>query len=316
MAHALLSKSFGVPYALAKVLITHPQTGAPATILSGLNGGEISPPGQTNLDANGDLNVYVESGVNWNVVVSGGQGGGGGQGNGGQNISGAVNPGNGLNPDVPNSSITSTTTSPGITPTVIGGSAQFNIVVSNVSGTSPTMDVVVQESDNSGISWYDVYQFPRITAAGSFRSPILPLAGTKIRYVQTLGGTNPNFNRGINRVTHLMTSPPLFRQIFDRAVVSTTLNATTSSLRNNGASNIQLVLSMGAITTTAPAFQIEGSDDNGASWYAIGSPLTGVASSTVQLTVANFNTDLIRARVSTAGVGSTLGYVLLKCFGK
>jgi hypothetical protein len=73
-----------------------------------------------------------------------------------------------------------------------------------------------------------------------------------------------------------------------------------------------LVINVGAITTTAPAIQLEGSDDNGASWYSIGSALTAVASSTVQLTVVDINAALMRARVSTAGVGVTAGYVMVK----
>jgi len=52
--------------------------------------------------------------------------------------------------------------------------------------------------------------------------------------------------------------------------------------------------------------------DQGASWYSIGAPLTAVASSTVQLTVVDINAGLMRARVSTAGVGVTAGYVMIK----
>jgi hypothetical protein len=66
--------------------------------------------------------------------------------------------------------------------------------------------------------------------------------------------------------------------------------------------------------TTPHATQLEGSDDNGATWYAIGAPLTAVANSTVQLTVNNIQAGLLRARVSTAGVGVTAGYVLVKGF--
>jgi hypothetical protein len=77
---------------------------------------------------------------------------------------------------------------------------------------------------------------------------------------------------------------------------------------------VQIVLNVGAITTTAPALQLEASDDNGASWYAVGSPLTAVASSTVQLLVNNVQAAALRARVSTAGSGATAGYLLLKAF--
>ena len=103
-------------------------------------------------------------------------------------------------------------------------------------------------------------------------------------------------------------------QLIDRSVTLTTLNSTTPTINTQQAGNVQLVINVGAITTTAPALQLEGSEDNGATWYAIGSPLTAVASSTVQVTVGNVNAQLMRARVSTAGVGVTAGYVLIKGF--
>jgi hypothetical protein len=62
-----------------------------------------------------------------------------------------------------------------------------NIPVTAVTGTSPTMDVRIEESDDSGTNWYTVYDFPRITATGIYRSPLIPLVGNRIRYVQTIG---------------------------------------------------------------------------------------------------------------------------------
>ena len=57
---------------------------------------------------------------------------------------------------------------------------------------------------------------------------------------------------------------------------------------------------------------ITGSDDNGATWYLVGTPLTAVANSTVQITVVDINSQLTRAIVTTAGVGVTAGYVTIK----
>jgi hypothetical protein len=213
--------------------------------------------------------------------------------------------------DVASAALTSTATVAAITPG-FGLSYEVNIPVTAVTGTTPTLDVVVQESDDSGTNWYDVYHFPRITAIGMYRSPVLPLTGNRVRYVQTVGGTTPSFTRAINRL-QISRNAPALRQLIDRAVSLTTLNATTASLQaQDGGNRLQLVVNVGAITTTAPQLQLEGSDDNGLTWYAVGSPLTAVASSTVQVTVTNVHTQLLRARVSTAGVGVTAGYVLLK----
>lgn len=217
----------------------------------------------------------------------------------------------GIIADVASAALTSTATTAAFTPT-FGIGYEVNIPVTAVTGTTPTLDVSIEESDDSGTNWFKVYDFPRITANGMYRSPVLRLTGNRVRYVQTVGGTTPSFTRAINRLQSMHPTDAV-RQLIDRSVVLTTLNSTTPSLDARDAGNrVQLVVNVGAITTTAPALQLEGSDDNGATWYAIGTPLTAVASSTVQLTVADINAALVRARVSTAGVGVTAGYVMVK----
>ena len=217
----------------------------------------------------------------------------------------------GIIADVASAALTTTTTTAAFTPT-FGISYTVNIPVTAVTGTTPTLDVSIEESDDSGTNWFTVYQFPRITAAGMYRSPLIRMVGNRVRYAQTVGGTTPSFTRAINRLQN-STSADAVRQLIDRSISLTTLNSTTPSLDTRDAGNrAQLVVNVGAITTTAPALQMEGSDDNGASWYAIGTPLTAVASSTVQVTVVDINAALMRVRVSTAGSGVTAGYVMIK----
>lgn len=213
--------------------------------------------------------------------------------------------------DVASAALTTSATTAAITPSV-GPSYAVTVPVTVVSGTNPTLDITVQESDDGGTNWFDVYAFPRITATGVYRSPKLPLTGNRIRYVQTVGGTTPSFTRSISR-NALSDSTPMLRQIIDRTLAPNTLNSATPALITGGARNLQLVLALGA-GGTAPSVQIEGSDDNGQSWYSIGAPLAGVAGATVQLTVNNVQTERTRARVSAAGTGAALSYVLLKAF--
>lgn len=118
--------------------------------------------------------------------------------------------------DVASAALTTTTTTAALTPT-FGCSYEVNIAVTAVSGTSPTLDVIIQESDDSGTNWFDVYHFERITAIGSYRSPKLPLTGNRIRYVQLVGGTTPSFTRAINRLQS-SDSVPAMRRIFDRSM--------------------------------------------------------------------------------------------------
>lgn len=215
--------------------------------------------------------------------------------------------------DIASAALTTTTTTAAITP-AMGAAYQVNIPVTAVTGTNPTLDVVIQESDDAGTNWTDVFHFPRIIATGLYRSPMLALMGNRIRYVQTVGGSGPSFTRSLNRLQRT-DSIKAVRQIINRAIDVNTLNSTIAApLQTINADNHQLVVQMGAIVTTAPAFQIEGSDDNGASWYAIGTPLTAVASSTVELTVNGVHAQRTRVRVSTAGVGATLNHLVLKSF--
>ena len=213
--------------------------------------------------------------------------------------------------DQASGALTTTTTSSTITP-ASGCSYEVNYIVTAVTGTNPTLDVVIQESDDGGTNWFDVYHFQRITASGAYRSPKISLTGNRVRYVQTVGGTSPSFTRSINRLQSNDSNFNSVRQIFDRAISLTTLNATTASLINTNAFNVQLAINIGT-ATTAPILQLEGSLDN-TNWFAIGSPLTAVASSTVVLTVANIHANFIRARVSTAGATVVAGYVAIKTF--
>ena len=213
--------------------------------------------------------------------------------------------------DQASGALTTTTTSSTITP-ASGCSYEVNYIVTAVTGTNPTLDVVIQESDDGGTNWFDVYHFQRITASGAYRSPKISLTGNRVRYVQTVGGTSPSFTRSINRLQSNDSNFNNVKQIFDRAISLTTLNATTASLINTNADNVQLAINIGT-ATTAPILQLEGSFDN-TNWFAIGSPLTAVASSTVVSTIANIHANFIRARVSTAGATVVAGYVAIKTF--
>ena len=189
---------------------------------------------------------------------------------------------------------------------------QIAIRVTAVSGTNPTLDVHAETSDDNGTTWTRIYSFPRITAAGTYRSHTIPLRGSLIRYVQTVGGTDPVFTRSITRDV-VSDMEVVATQIIDRALTVNTLNSTTSVLPAFHAKNALLTVTMGAITTTAPQFMIEGSED-GTNFVAITSALTSSASATVTTKVNDTQFPYLRAKVTTAGSGATLGSVTLKAF--
>jgi len=170
--------------------------------------------------------------------------------------------------DVASAALTTTTTTAAITPT-FGSTYQVNIPVTAVTGTTPTLDIAIEESDDSGTNWYRVYEFPRITAIGMYRSPLLKMRGNRIRYVQTVGGTSPSFTLAINRLQS-NTATSLQVQFVDRTIVPNTLNSTTPTYLVEGCNSIALSVYITAQTTAATiALQVS---DDGTNWVSLASP--------------------------------------------
>jgi len=211
------------------------------------------------------------------------------------------------------SALTTANTTAAIVP-ASGTSYQINIPVTAVTGTNPTLDVSIEESDDSGTNWYNVYTFPRITGVGIYRSPRLNINGNRIRYVQLVGGTTPSFTRSLNR-QEMYGVVPEFRQMIDRAISLNVLNSvTTNRLVASNCSKAQLLITSAAGATVEAQVQLEGSDDNGLTWYAVGTPIATVASNTVSRVIDNIAAALLRARVSTAGTGAVLNNLLIKAY--
>lgn len=213
-------------------------------------------------------------------------------------------------PDITSAVITSTLISASIQNHMTNG-FQITIPVTAVAGTNPTLDVRVEESMD-GVNWIILYDFQRITAIGSYNSPMLRATGTHIRYVRTITGTTPSFTMAISRNLKPLIPAEPQKRLIDRSIVLTTVDSTTPILFQGAANNIQLVVSLG-VATTAPTIQLEGSED-GINWYVMGSSLLGVANKTVQLTVNNLSATYSRARVSTVGSAVTIGYVAIKAW--
>lgn len=230
-------------------------------------------------------------------------------------VSGSINaftPINTIVADISSGAITTTATSAAITPTA-SGSSEFNVIVTAVSGTNPTLDVVVQESDDTGTNFFDIYHFPRITATGQYRSPLIPLVGNRVRYVRTVGGTTPSFTNAVNRLV-VNTAQPLQRQFFDRTLVVNTISSVTPSFFTEGCKDLNVVVSMGAVVTLAPVLVLEISPNN-TNFVQVGADITTAASTNNLLQVSSALARFARIRVKTAGSGATLGFVMVKGIG-
>ena len=216
--------------------------------------------------------------------------------------------------DITSAAVTANATATAITPAAGALSHEFNVIVTATSGTNQTLDVVVQESDDSGTSWYDTYHFPRITATGQYRSPLIPLTGNRIRYIRTIQGTTPSFTMSLNRQQSHITSP-LQRQFFDRVTAINTLNSTTPSYFTEGCSDLNAIISIGAVTTTAPNVAIEISSDN-VTWVQMANNTTLTANSNNIIQLSNALARFTRAKVTSAGSGATLNHIMIKGIGR
>lgn len=131
--------------------------------------------------------------------------------------------------DIASAAITSTATSASIANS-LGNGFQVNFAVTATSGTTPTLDVRIEESYDGGTNWVTLYEFQRVTANGSYNSPILRASGRHIRYVRTITGTTPSFTMVLTRnILPTIPAEPQ-KRIMDRSIVLTTLNSTTPVL--------------------------------------------------------------------------------------
>lgn len=214
-------------------------------------------------------------------------------------------------PDIASAAITASATSSAVANN-LGNGFQINVAVTAVAGTTPTLDIRIEESFDGGTNWVTLYEMQRITATGSYNSPIMRATGRHIRYVRTVGGTSPSFTNAVTRnILPFIQAEPQ-KRLMDRSIVLTTLNSVTPVLFSGAANNVQLIINLGT-ATTPPVLQIEGSED-GINFYAMGTPLAGVASSTVQATISGLSATYVRARVSIVGATVVAGYVSLKAW--
>lgn len=67
----------------------------------------------------------------------------------------------------------------------------YMIYVPQATGTSPTLDVSIEESDD-GSTWNEKTSMPQITVAGTYYQTVMSSKRYR-RAVLTVGGTTPNF---------------------------------------------------------------------------------------------------------------------------
>lgn len=213
--------------------------------------------------------------------------------------------------DIASAALTTTTTTSTITP-VFGTAYQVNIPVTAASGTNPTLDVSVEESTDNGTNWFKVYDFHRITSTGLYNSPILRMRGTRVRYVQTVGGTTPSFTRSLNR-SQISHAASQCVQLVDRTIVPNTLSSVTPALLVEGCQDFNFLVRCTAQTTAAtftPQFSMNGID-----WHSHSTTITTVVGF-AHYKVQNEQWKFARIQVTAAGTGVTLDTAEIRAVGQ
>ena len=213
----------------------------------------------------------------------------------------------GIVADVASAALTTTTTTAAIAPGA-GVAYSVNIPVTAVSGTDPILDVSIEESDNTGTNWFKVYDFPRISSVGIYRSPVLRLRGNRVRYVQTVGGVSPSFTRSINRL-QLSGASSLVSQFIDRTIDLNALGSTSPTYFVEGMTDISVTVRCTAQSSAAQV-AIEFSDD-GINWIRNPRTLTTVSGFSPPLETAP-HWKFLRLITASAGFGIVLGEVTIK----
>lgn len=189
------------------------------------------------------------------------------------------------------------------------------------SGTNQRMDIALQESPDNGTTFYDIWHAPRYGSGylGNTTAQVpYMLMGGRRRWLWTINGTSPSFTFTITAMVNSLPPSGVLRNFFDYTSAANgtinvnTLNSTTGTWFVEGCKEYTLNISMGAVTTTAPIFQLQASPTGlSTDWFNIGATVTGTASTNQTLSISNTPARFVRVLVQTAGSGATCNFVNL-----
>ena len=215
--------------------------------------------------------------------------------------------------DRPSAALTTSGNS-GVIGDEFNASGAFAIVVTAVSGTTPTLDIVLQETYDGGTTFTDVYHVPRISTTGTWTIPHIQLGGRR-RWVYTVNGTTPSFTFSITRAMN-NGSPIIARNFYDRTAGLLSPNAslyTTQTFDVSGLKSITVsAFTTGAAATAGCTLALQFSNDQvnfvtAASTIAVPAATGGYAFGTFPATAITGR--FCKVVVSAAGTGQTLSLV-------
>jgi len=176
--------------------------------------------------------------------------------------------------------------------------------VTQVFGTNPTFNLVLQESLDNGATWEDVWHFEQMTAAGSSFMPPLRVQALH-RYLWTVAGTLPSFTFSVVETGSAQLGLAAVKRFFDYtpALLAGTINATSAAYRVDGATVVSATVTLAAGGTPGD-YAIDLSPD-GVNWYTPDTQAPAVPAGTVQLTATQIAAAYARVRCTVAATGQT-----------
>jgi hypothetical protein len=198
--------------------------------------------------------------------------------------------------------------------TPAGGAISGLINITAVSGTSPTLDLTLEESMDGGTTWVTRWAAHRATAVTTIEIPIMKVGGIR-RWAWTIGGTSPSFTFQI-ATNSLNCDAPIVRSLVDRSINPNTLYSASAVLNVEGCSTLALWVSSGAGATTSPVYQIAISED-GALWTGLGATnITASASGNWMTYITGISAKFVKVSIATAGVAATHNYAVIRAMSK
>lgn len=195
----------------------------------------------------------------------------------------------------------------------IGYTAQAIFVaeldVTAATGTTPTLNVIVEHSSDSGATWATLATFAQKTAAGIEVIRISAAHGDQIRASWTVGGTTPSFNFTVKTYT-------LKDTLADR-VLEDDVSTTVAFPGYSAVDTLLAQLEVTAASGTAPTLDvvIQHSMDGGTNWYDLQAFTQATGRGNELKTITAKFGDQLRVR-STLGGTTPLFTYSVKVFAK
>jgi len=77
--------------------------------------------------------------------------------------------------------------------------ARLFVIISSVSGVTPSLNVKIQSQEPVSLTWVDIANMSPITTTGAYTIPLSNM-GLVIRIAWTVGGTSPSFTATMSLV--------------------------------------------------------------------------------------------------------------------